>query len=482
MVMPRPRTFLNLLLVGFVIVSLPLTVGLFSTRSYLNKLDERSSRIIENTMGGIRDSQALTEYLINEERYLRLYEIVEAPKHLSKAVDWHRQSTDLLQKIQELPVAGDQRKHMLVMAAEMKELESQLDDLQASSVSKKEAITAVFKRLNDLHVQGKKVGSDVIVWVENEVDNMGLFVQKARRTLAYQTVGFIFLTILMIGVFAVLISWPIRQLNRSVERLGSGDFSSPIYVVGPKDIEIVAEKLEWLRKRLACLEEEKTKFLANISHELKTPLTSIREGAGLLSEEVVGTLDEKQRQVASILVSNSIKLQRLIDDILKVNMSEVGKREVKREMIKLNWFLEKIAGEQANKVLSKKLKLEMNLQDVIIFGNKKEIEDIFQNLFSNAVKFSPVGGIIRCSMKIYDKKVSCLITDEGRGVPSEQMVKIFDRYYTLQNAVDGNEEGSGLGLAIVKEYVGNHGGAIEVISCDEPGGRFQVTLPLDLRQ
>lgn len=481
MVIPRPRTFLNLLIVGFVIVSLPLTVGLFSTLSYLDKLTKKSVEIVEYTMGGVRDSQALSEYLLNEERQIRLFEIVSSQKHLSKAMEWHTRSVDLLQNLKKLPVAGDIRKNILTMELMQESLVKNLVLLQKEPSLAKENVARLLGQLKAVQSQGEFIGRDIGVWVGVEVDNMKKFVGKARRMLIYQTIGFVTLTILMICVFAIFISWPIRQLNRSVERLGAGDFSSPIYVVGPKDIEIVGEKLEWLRKRLAFLEQEKTKFLAHISHELKTPLTSIREGAGLLSEEVVGTLDDKQRRVASILVNNSIKLQQLIDNMLKINMARVGKRELKREMIQLYKLIEKVAGEQTNKVLSKDLKLEMRLMDVMFFGNVKEVEDIFENIFSNAVKFSPVGGVVGCVMEITGNQVSCLIHDEGPGIPEDEAEKIFSPYYTIEDEARGNEEGSGLGLAIAREYVENYGGTIEVVRCGEPGGRFCVMLPLDQR-
>lgn len=479
---PRPRTFLNLLVVGFIIVSLPLTVGLFSTLSYLDKLTKQSVEIVDYSMVSVKESRLLTENLLNEERHIRLFEIVSSQKHLLKAVDWHKQSVAVLGELQKLPVTGDIRKEMLTMESMQQALLDDLSRLQQEVVAKPETIDILLGKLKEIHAQAKLIGDGVSRWVKVEVDNMGVFVRKARKTLIYQTVGFILLTVFMICVFAVLISWPVKQLSGSVERLGAGDFSSPIFVVGPKDIEVVGEKLEWLRKRLAGLEQEKAKFLAHISHELKTPLASIREGAGLLKEEVVGPLAEKQRRVVSILVNNSNKLQLLIENILKINMEHVGKSEFKNEVIHLRQLIEKVANEQTNKVLSKNLKLEMHLADVMLIGNKKEVEDVFENLFSNAVKFSPIGGVVQCTTELAGKnQIRCLISDEGPGIPASETEKIFSAYYRIGDESHGNEEGTGLGLAIVKEYVENHRGRIEVIRQDEPGGRFQVVLPLDRR-
>ncbi len=479
MILPRPRTFLNLVVVGFVLVSLPLTVGLFSTISYLDKLTNRSVLIVESTKGGVKNSNDLSSILQNIERHIRLYEIVSASEQLEAAIAYYRESTDLVEKLLGLPVTGELRKGMLGLKSKHESFGRQLMLLRDEEKSKTVALESLLNQLHLIRDRAAGIGIGVIDWVEDEVGLLTELVRKAENTLTKQTIGFILLTILMIFGFAVLISWPIRQLNKSVERLGAGDFATPVFVVGPKDIELVAEKLEWLRKRLAYLEQEKTKFLAHVSHELKTPLASIREGASLLSEEVVGNLDENQRHVAAILVNNSIKLQQLIDNMLRVNMAKVDRKEVPQEMVPLHQVIEKVAEEQTNKVLSKKLKLNLELIDVLILGNRKELEDLFENLFSNAVKFSPIGGVISCDMKLSDRQVHCLVSDEGPGIPESEDQKIFSAYHRIESGTHGQEEGSGLGLAIVKEYVKNHGGSIEVVHNKKVGASFKVILPLD---
>lgn len=479
MILPRPRTFLNLVVVGFVLVSLPLTVGLFSTFSYLDKLSARSVLIVQSTKGGVKNSNNLSSILRNVERHIRLYEIVSANEQLQTAINYHSESIDLVEKLLGLPVVGELRKELVGLKSEQEAFGRQLILLTNEDKRKTVSLDSLLGQLHRIRERAAGIGTGVTGWVEEEVGRLTELVQKAESTLTNQTIGFILLTILMIFGFAVLISWPIRQLNKSVERMGAGDFTTPVFVVGPKDIELVGKKLEWLRNRLAYLEQEKTKFLAHVSHELKTPLASIREGASLLSEEVVGSLDENQRQVAAILVNNSIKLQQLIDNMLKINMAKVGRKEVQQEMVPLHQIIEMVAEEQTNKVLSKKLKLELKLTDVLILGNKKELEDLFENLFSNAVKFSPVGGIISCGMKLSDKQIHILVSDQGPGIPESERQKIFSAYHRIEDEAHGQEEGSGLGLAIVKEYVNNHGGSVEVVSNKKAGTSFLVTLPLD---
>ena len=112
------------------------------------------------------------------------------------------------------------------------------------------------------------------------------------------------------------IARPIAELDGSIRQLGDADFSRPIKVSGPEDLQTLGERLDWLRRRLGELEAEKNRFLRHLSHELKTPLTALREGAELLNDQVGGPLAPPQRQVVTIMRDNSVKLQRLIEELL----------------------------------------------------------------------------------------------------------------------------------------------------------------------
>ncbi len=109
---------------------------------------------------------------------------------------------------------------------------------------------------------------------------------------------------------------PIAAIDNAIRQLGGADFSNPISVRGPEDLRYLGRRLDWLRRRLEEFETQKSRFLRHVSHELKTPLTALREGAELLNDQVAGPLAPPQRQVVSIMRDNSIKLQRLIEELL----------------------------------------------------------------------------------------------------------------------------------------------------------------------
>lgn len=176
-----------------------------------------------------------------------------------------------------------------------------------------EEVLSRYQELDNLAVSLVRLTNQLMV---DEVDGLKLQVDLGKKKLIWQTSGLISFTILFSIVFMILIFKPVRQIDKSIELLGEGDFATPIAVSGPKDLEALGEKLDWLRKRLAKLDMEKVKLIAHISHDLKTPLASIKEGAGLLRDELVGPINESQKEVVRILDNNCTKLQRLIENIL----------------------------------------------------------------------------------------------------------------------------------------------------------------------
>ena len=140
--------------------------------------------------------------------------------------------------------------------------------------------------------------------------------RSAQQELAWLSAALIPGTLVLVGLFLLLVGRPMRQIDRAIRELGEGDFGRPITVSGPHDIEILGRQLEWLRHRLKESTDEKNKFLRHMSHELKTPLANIREGTELLLDGSVGQLDIQQQEVTGILRDNGVKLQKLIENLL----------------------------------------------------------------------------------------------------------------------------------------------------------------------
>ena len=309
-----------------------------------------------------------------------------------------------------------------------------------------------------------------------EVEALRELVHSNKKTLVWQVSGLIGFSVLLGVLFIGLIIKPVHQLDRAIERLGEGDFSTPIAVAGSRDLEAIGGKLDWLRKRLNTLDREMVRMLAHISHELKTPLSSIKEGAGLLKDGLVGPLSKSQNEVVSILDNNCSKLQRLIQNILDFNMAQAREAPLDLEQVQLDRLVEEVAEDHRNAMLARRIHLNSKLEPAAVAGDRKQLKTVVDNLLGNAVKFIQDGGEIDIFMRRKGNKVNLIVEDNGPGIAEEDRAQIFLPFFQGGLKNRSSVKGSGLGLAISKEYVQNCGGTLRLLPSSQ-GARFSLTLP-----
>jgi two-component system sensor histidine kinase GlrK len=272
------------------------------------------------------------------------------------------------------------------------------------------------------------------------------------------------------------ISRPIAELDAAIRQLGGADFARRITVRGPEDLQSLGERLDWLRRRLAELEAEKNRFLRHLSHELKTPLTALREGAELLNDQVGGPLAPPQRQVVSIMRDNSVKLQRLIEDLLDYQRALHAAASLAPKPLSLDSLIRDAVRPHELVMQSKVQSLTLELDKLTVEVDGEKLFSIVDNLVGNAVKFTPPGGTIAVSARSSGADAVIDVIDSGPGVPAEEREAIFDSFFRGRAKASGRIEGTGLGLAIAREFAEAHGGRIDVLRSSK-GAHFRVTLP-----
>jgi two-component system sensor histidine kinase GlrK len=235
-----------------------------------------------------------------------------------------------------------------------------------------------------------------------------------------------------------------------------------------------------MRARLLEYEQQKNRFLQQISHELKTPLTALREGAQLLSDDVVGELNEEQREIAAILRHNSIELQRRIEDLLSYGWIQFHKLALEMAELNPREVLDSVVSSQKLALNAKGIVLNTRAANAAVRADREALRVILDNLLSNAIKYSPQGGSVSMDIHISDDSLAIDVVDAGPGICAEDIAHIFDPYYSGRVPGTGPIKGSGLGLSIVKEYASAHGGSIAVIAQPEArGAHFHVELALN---
>lgn len=474
----RPRSFFVLLLTGFVFVSLPLLTALFSSVQILDGLVRQSALAVYSSVDRTNSVRRIAVLLRDQERKARLYNVLGEEPQLEAV---NRVHVELDEVFAHMLSFGDDAvliELLQDLQAHENHIVAVLNNPSGDPKQRKKSLAQSLDRYQEVDTLATDLAVISNQVIRNEVDLLQEKVSQGKQKLAWQTSGLIGFSILFVIVFVSLISKPIRQIDRGIESLGNGDFTTPVQVSGPADLEALGERLDWLRRRLAELDREKIRMIAHISHELKTPLSSIKEGAGLLRDELVGPMNSSQKEVVAILDKNSDKLQRLIENILDFNMSQARKTPVKLQELRLDEIVRAVVADHKNAMLARRITMDMELSEITIKGDKAQLKTVFDNLLANAVKFTPDEGSIRVRLKKGNKKAVLLVEDSGVGIDKEDRSRIFSPFFQGKEAKKAIVKGSGLGLAIAKEYVQNHEGGIHLLS-SETGARFSVTLPME---
>jgi two-component system sensor histidine kinase GlrK len=472
----RPKSILRLLLIGFALVILPLIVALVHATYSVDRLVAQGQRALFATVRATQSSQVLVESITDMERNARQYKVLGDITLLGVYQENHQIFLDTINRLAELNLPEQQRQRL----DRMIELEGGINDALISFPYDAPEMAAAMDEFVGLADDASKMLTDNRKLVELEVARLEANGAEVQRSLVVQAMALVPGALILAAIFTLLITRPIRQMDRAIRRLGDGDFSEPAEIVGPRDLEQLGERLDWMRTRLLEVEQEKNRFLHHISHELKTPLTAIREGAELLNERVVGNLNAQQSEIAAILRDNTVELQKLIENLLDFNVASSRVSQLHVEQIALNDLIESVLADHKVAMLARQLVLDVSLQPVQMDGDRAKLQTLVDNLLSNAVKFSPEQGQLRVHLERQDGQAVIEVADAGPGIPGQERRRIFDAFYQGSSSGNGHVRGTGLGLAIAREYAQAHGGYIEVIDSEDQGACLRVVLPMEL--
>jgi two-component system sensor histidine kinase GlrK len=470
-----PRSFPRLLLIGFTLVALPPVFALVNNAISIDRLANRSQNEVYQAVQASQNSRRLAQLLVGLERTARQIAILEDRTLLDSYVINRRQFEQTVEEFARLPVLDAQQRAAL---DEIIEGEAAIFAALSGHAARRQPLNATVERFEGLSEKAQTIVARANAQIDREVEAMRATADQAQRITFWQLLALIPVVVFLVTGFSILITRPIRQVDAAIRRLGAGQFRVPVAVSGPQDLEQLGERLEWMRRQLLDLEEQKNRFLRQVSHELKTPLTALREGANLLSEEAVGKLTAEQAEIAEILRHNSVELQKLIEDLLSFGASQFRKVMVDLEPVEIRRVVERVAANQALAARARGLSFDTAVEDVMLAADPEKLRVVLDNLVSNAIKFSPAGGSVRIAARLDGDALELDVMDQGQGIPEAERSRIFDPFYQGPNPGAGPVRGTGIGLSVVKEYVFAHGGSVEVIDSDR-GAHFRVRLPIE---
>jgi signal transduction histidine kinase len=241
------------------------------------------------------------------------------------------------------------------------------------------------------------------------------------------------------------------------------------------------EYLKEANRKLQELDQRKSDFVDNVSHEFRNPLSIIKESLGLLLDRIVGDINPKQEDLILTARSNINRLIRLVTDLLDIAKIESGKMSLAREQVDIIKLVKEIVSGYALEIAKKQLIYKEDIQPDagFIWADRDKLTEVVINLLNNAIKYTSCGGTITVKLSGTDDEIRFEVRDTGSGIPKEYMDKIFDKFERIASE---RQEGTGLGLPIAKGIVDLHHGKIWVESQPGQGSSFIVVLPRDLRK
>jgi two-component system sensor histidine kinase GlrK len=467
-------SIIKLTVVGFLLVVLPLVLALLYSANQVNLLSQQGSSAILNVAELIKTNRQLSLTLTKIERYASQYLVLQ-DEELKQG--YLTQELKLITVLNESPTFQQDDK-LQTLSIEFSQTLNIAHQLLTETVTKTTLLAPLqnqFKQLAKINQAINQRSNNLITLQASEIKASANRVSNNMM----QALLIIPVSFFIAALFIRLITQPLKQLSKTIQKLETGNFEEEVQLKGSSEVKEVANALELMRTRLHALELQKSSFIRHISHELKTPLAAIREGTELLYDNSVGELNEDQQEISNIIRSSVTRLQRLIEDLLDFNIVLDSTSLQDAEKVVLSPLIDKALALRKLDIKAKNLTINQTHSEVMLHCNAKQLGVILDNLLSNAIKYSPINGVIEIKASVNNEQLQLAISDQGIGINQEQQATVFDAFFQGTPPQNSKIKGSGLGLTIVKELLLRLNGNISLSSdTNSPSGTtFEVTLP-----
>ncbi|RJS92257.1 ATP-binding protein [Salinisphaera sp. Q1T1-3] len=469
----RPRSITGLVIAGFVLVSAPLIVAIAASVFYVDSLHTQSERLVMQGVAVTRDSKRLTSLLVGMERSARQYRVLGSSDVLARFHDQAARYREQLDALAGLDLAT-------LKPSRLHALDQRVGHLSDQIGRSETATDDVIAALGDVRHATERIGDRGTAFVRDELDLLQATAASARRFLMACVFALIPVVIVLGLALTYVITRPLRQILDAINRLGAGELSDPVRVVAPvAELDQLGDRLDWMRWRLAAQEQEKQQFLRHMSHELKTPLASIREGADLLTDGSMGTLTNAQHEVAGIIGRNSVELVGLIENLLNFAAWREQNARLEVSRFDLTALIERLVARHQLTIRARELRVDRPAAPAEITADLDRMQLIVDNLLANAVKYAAPHGLVHVAIEHDAEATHLYVGDDGPGVAPADRERIFDAFACGQNTPPEARgvSGTGIGLSVVRDCARAHGGDARVISSQSFASIFHVRIP-----
>ncbi|MFC3285745.1 sensor histidine kinase [Litchfieldella rifensis] len=463
----RPRSLLQLVLLAFIAVMLPLGVLMFQAGQALSELTRLADVSARQAVEETRRARALSSLALEMERSARQYAVVEQEDLLNIYSERANEFGELLAQ-QRLLLPDDPDVEALVdLLEELKALpELPLEEFQEAL-----PIFATFAS----HTDAMRVATNR--QIDARIDRIREQASAVQTRLWLQTAALVSASLVMMLLFTWLIIRPIRQLEHRILSLGSATkTSSQPLIQGPAELVSLGDRLDWLSSRLAELEAQKQQFLRHMSHELKTPLASVREGTALLGDEVAGPLTPHQREIVELIDASGQELQTLIEQLLDYNLVQ-HQRGIQVDRFDVTTVIKELLAKHQLTLEHKGMRVSWFDGPLEWQADRASTGRILDNLLSNAIAYGEDGGYLEIRGYRYGPSLVLEVANSGEPIQAEDRPRLFDAFYQGRAQRKGPLKGSGIGLSVAADCARAQEGRLELVDDDSLPVCFRLTLP-----
>ena len=463
-------SFRQLLVIAFLLIAALLGAASLRALFTLEELTLQSRDGAARTLELSRWAQSLSEHSVSMERTSRQSVVLDDRVLRARFSSEAQEATKVLRSLvaEGLP-NGSER----LWRAHLQTIQGLLSGPPDTALERERQLAQEFR---ELAVVNSAIAVQVQQSIQQRNKSLETRLEGSRRGLTRQVTWAIVLAVAMALAFGIWFTVPLRRLEQAIVGLGENRLDHTIAIQGPADLALVGQRLNWLRLRLVELDADKSRFLRHISHELKTPLASLREGVSLLEDGVAGELNQDQREIAQILRHNTGVLQSQIEDLLRFNTAAFEARQLHRKTTDLLALLEAQVDAQRLQWRARDLSITVVGDRLLVELDPEKIATVVANLLSNAIRYSPTKGLIRLELSALPGWVRVDIHDQGVGVATVDRDRVFEPFYRGERQPGNVARGSGIGLSIVHEYMAAHGGHVALLP-DQPGAHFRIEFP-----
>lgn len=463
-----PRSLRQLVMIAFFLVLVPLLVLAWQAWQSLNALSTQAEQTNRSTMADARRSETMTNIALEMERSYRQYCVLDDPRLLSLYQEQHGNYAQMLES--HAPVITD--------TSLLKTLNQSLDTLSTFQCRNNAPDSAALHELEVFAASNADMLQATRAVIFSRGQQLQQDIAERGQYFGWQALVLFLLSLNLVIIFTRMIIGPVKGIERMIKHLGEGRLlEDGENFKGPRELRSIGQRIVWLSERLRWLESQRHEFLRHISHELKTPLASMREGTELLADQVVGPLTTSQKEVVSILDDSSRHLQKLIEQLLDYNR-RVTDGAVELEKVDLAPLVARVITAHSLPARAKHMRTETELMAGVCLAEPVLLMSVLDNLYSNAVYYGGESGTIYIRSVQSDNQLHIEVANTGQAIPESESEMIFEPFYQGSLQRKGSVKGSGLGLSIARDCIHRMKGQLYLIHDEKADVCFRIELPV----